>query len=103
MLMKRVEAYDKNNRKYFIDYKVKQPIAVDFVYTIGIVTNKYELLVIGTNLGGLGTIIASMASLISFKYIGKEYKELRGRYLLNFTVTNLLFLAVLMLVNMFLL
>lgn len=44
MLMKRVEAYDKNNRKYFIDYKVKQPIAVDFVYTIGIVTNKYELL-----------------------------------------------------------
>lgn len=44
ILMKRVEAYDKANRRYFIDYKVKQPFTVDFVYTVGIVTNKYELL-----------------------------------------------------------
>lgn len=44
MLMKRVEAYDRANRRYFIDYKVKQPFTVDFVYTVGIVTNKYELL-----------------------------------------------------------
>jgi hypothetical protein len=42
ILMKRVEAYDKANRRYFIDYKVKQPFAVDFIYTVGIVTNKYE-------------------------------------------------------------
>lgn len=58
-------------------------------------TDQYELLIIGTNLGGLGTIIASMASLISFKYIGKEYKHLRGKYLLYFTVANILFLLVL--------
>ncbi len=58
-------------------------------------TNEYELLIIGTNLGGLGTIIASMASLISFKYIGKNYKHLRGKYLLYFTIANLAFLAVL--------
>ena len=57
-------------------------------------TNQYELLIIGTNLGGLGTIIASMASLISFKYIGKEYRNLRGKYLLYFTVANILFLFV---------
>ena len=57
-------------------------------------TNQYELLIIGTNLGGLGTIIASMASLISFKYIGKEYKNLRGKYLIYFTVANVLFLFV---------
>ena len=44
MLMKRVEAYDKANRRYFIDYKVKQPISIDFIYTVGIVTNKYSLL-----------------------------------------------------------
>lgn len=55
-------------------------------------TDQYELLIIGTNLGGLGTIIASMASLISFKYIGKEYKHLRGKYLLYFTLANILFL-----------
>ena len=44
LLMKRVQAYDKANRPYFIDYKVKQPFSVDFIYTVGIVTNKYELL-----------------------------------------------------------
>lgn len=43
-LMKRVEAYDKANRKYYIDYRVKQPISVDLIYTLSIVTSKYELL-----------------------------------------------------------
>ena len=59
-------------------------------------TNQYKLLILGTNLGGLGTLIASMASLISFKYIGKEYKHLRGKYLGYFTVANVLFLLVLL-------
>ena len=58
--------------------------------------DQYELLIVGTNLGGLGTLIASMASLISFKYIGKEYKHLRGKYMMYFTVANILFLAVLL-------
>lgn len=43
-LMKRVEAVDKAGRRYYIDYKVKQPIPMDFLYTISLVTNKYELL-----------------------------------------------------------
>ena len=55
-------------------------------------TNQYELLIVGTNLGGLGTLIASMASLISFKYIGKEYGHLKGKYMLYFTIANILFL-----------
>lgn len=59
-------------------------------------TSEYALLIVGTNLGGLGTMIASMASLISFKYVGKEYKQLRGKYVWLFTVANLLFLAVLL-------
>jgi Na+/H+ antiporter NhaD/arsenite permease-like protein len=59
-------------------------------------TQEYDLLIIGTNLGGLGTLIASMASLISFKYIGKEYKHLRGKYLGYFTIANALFLLVLL-------
>jgi len=58
-------------------------------------TKEYELLIIGTNLGGLGTLIASMASLISFKYIGKEYRQLKGKYLIYFTVANLMFLLIL--------
>ncbi len=58
-------------------------------------TKKFDLLIVGTNLGGLGTLIASMASLISFKYIGKEYGHLKGKYMVYFTVANVLFLVVL--------
>lgn len=43
-LMKRVEAKDSNNRKYFIDYRMKQPFAIDLIYTVSIMTNKYELI-----------------------------------------------------------
>lgn len=64
-------------------------------------TQKYDLLIVGTNLGGLGTLIASMASLISFKYIGKEYKHLKGRYMGYFTVANVLFLLVLFIVTLY--
>ena len=60
-------------------------------------TDKWESLIVGTNIGGLGTLIASMASLISYKYVAKEYPEKRGRYLLWFTGANAVFLAVLLL------
>lgn len=43
-LMKRVVAHDKNNREYYIEYRMKQPIAVDLNYKVGLYTNKYELL-----------------------------------------------------------
>ena len=59
-------------------------------------TDNFKELIIGVNLGGLGTLIASMASLISFKLLGRENKSLRGRYLVYFTVSNVLFLAVLL-------
>lgn len=49
-------------------------------------------LLIGVNLGGLGTLIASMASLISFKFIAKENVK-TGKYILVFTLVNIVFLA----------
>lgn len=56
-------------------------------------TNDYFLLALGTDLGGLGTLIASMANLISFK----KYTETKGagplRYIAGFTLINLLFLV----------
>ncbi|MCQ2982548.1 MAG: citrate transporter [Treponemataceae bacterium] len=58
-------------------------------------TENYRSLVIGTNLGGLGTLIASMASLISFKQIARECPESKGRYFIWFTVSNIAFLVVL--------
>ncbi len=54
-------------------------------------TEKAKDLLIGVNLGGLGTLIASMASLISFKFVAKE-KVGTGKYILTFTVVNIAFL-----------
>lgn len=55
-------------------------------------TDNIPQLIIGTNIGGLGTLIASMASLISYKQVAGRYPQRRQRYLLIFTVFNLLFL-----------
>ena len=59
-------------------------------------TDKWESLVIGTNLGGLGTLIASMASLISYKQIVRQYPVLKGRYFLYFTLGNVGMLLILL-------
>ena len=61
-------------------------------------TNNYEALIVGTNLGGLGTLIASMASLISYKYVVKENKCSKGAYFGFFTVANVVFLVILLLI-----
>ena len=55
-------------------------------------TDNAKALLVGVNLGGLGTLIASMASLISFKLAVKENIK-AGRYLLVFTAVNIIFLA----------
>ena len=58
-------------------------------------TENYPALIVGTNLGGLGTLIASMASLISYKQLAAKYPQKKGRYMLIFTLANVGFLAVL--------
>lgn len=59
-------------------------------------TDHIEGLIVGTNLGGLGTMIASMASLISFKYVVGENPQYKGKYFRLFTVANVVFLVILM-------
>ena len=54
-------------------------------------------LVVGVNLGGLGTLIASMASLISYKFYAASNNSKSGKYLGIFTTLNLAFLVVLVL------
>ncbi len=58
-------------------------------------TENFRELIVGANLGGLGTLIASMASVISFKYIVREEGRNKGKYFLYFTVANVCFLAAL--------
>ena len=59
-------------------------------------TDNIRMLIIGTNLGGLGTLIASMASLISFKFIQREDKNVNGKYIATFTAANVVFLICLL-------
>lgn len=62
-------------------------------------TEDYAALIVGTNLGGLGTLIASMASLISYKYVAKEENGRKSKYMVLFTVGNIIFLMALLLMN----
>lgn len=55
-------------------------------------TADYKELILGTDLGGLGTLVASLASLISFKFYCKLEDAKPGRFLLVFTIYNLIFL-----------
>ena len=63
-------------------------------------TGSYTELLIGVNVGGLGTLIASMASLISYKSYTQEYRENQGKYLLVFTLMNVLYLAILVVLHL---
>lgn len=60
-------------------------------------TDNLKGLLVGVNLGGLGTLIASMASLISYKIYAHQYNEKKEHYFLWFTVANVIFLLVLLL------
>ena len=61
----------------------------------GFSTN-YEAIIIGINIGGFGTLIASMANLISYKILIRECDEFKIRYLLVFTVLNVVLLVILL-------
>ncbi|RSX54826.1 citrate transporter [Bifidobacterium dolichotidis] len=63
--------------------------------------DKWVPLIIGTNLGGMGTLIASMASLITYKYVTKSYPNKKGRYLGVYTAVSFSFLFVLFLLAVF--
>lgn len=65
-------------------------------------TDDFAGLIVGTNLGGLGTLIASMASLISYKYVAKEMRGRKGKYIALFTAGNIFFLAALLLLHVLL-
>ena len=59
-------------------------------------SSNYEAIIIGVNIGGLGTLVASMANLISYRIIQKEFDGIKIRYLVEFTLLNLLFMAVML-------
>lgn len=65
-------------------------------------TDNYAEILKGVNVGGLGTLIASMASLISYKIYARSEGANKGKYMLVFTALNIAFLAALCALNMML-
>ena len=59
-------------------------------------TENIPALLTAVNIGGLGTLIASLASLISFQFYSREYPAQKGAFLKSFTLWNAAFLAALL-------
>lgn len=58
-------------------------------------TDNYRDLLVGVNIGGVGTLIASLASLITFREYTKHNPGKSGKYIGQFSAFNFGFLAVL--------
>jgi len=63
-------------------------------------TDNTNALLMGVNIGGLGTLIASLASLISYKFYAVTKDSQKGKYLLVFTIWNLLFILIMFAANL---
>ncbi len=64
-------------------------------------TGNGKALLLGVNLGGLGTIIASLASLISFQFYRNSEGAKSGKYMLVFSFVNFGMLAILLALSFF--
>lgn len=58
-------------------------------------TDNYRDLLVGVNIGGVGTLISSLASLITFREYAKNNPGKSGRYIAEFSAFNFAFLAIL--------
>ena len=58
-------------------------------------TENYKELLLGVNIGGVGTLIASLASLITFREYTKNNKGKTRHYVLLFSAFNFAFLIIL--------
>ena len=58
-------------------------------------TDAVRPLLFGVNVGGLGTLIASMASVISYRAYAELPEAKTGTYMMVFTLYNLVFLIIL--------
>ena len=106
----RIEAVDRllrlllSGREYLTALLTSQVISnVPAALLLSGFTDNAKALLLGTNIGGLGTPIASLASLISLKLYSRTDDARPGKFLLEFTAVNLLLLFVLSGFRMFVL
>ena len=83
-------------REYLVSLLMSQVISnVPAALLLSGFTERSHALLLGVNIGGLGTPIASLASLISLKLYSHSEHANTGRFLLVFSLMNLLFLLLL--------
>lgn len=58
-------------------------------------TTSAKPLLFGVNIGGLGTLIASLASVISYRLYGNSDGAKKGAYMKTFTIYNVIYLVIL--------
>ncbi len=91
-----------SGHEFFISVLLSQFISnVPATLMLSGFSENYKELLAGVNVGGLGTLIASMASLISYKAYASMQEKNVPRYIFVFTVVNLLFLALLCILHLF--
>ena len=89
-----------NGRELLIGIVASQGISnVPAALLLSGFTSDYRALLAGVNIGGLGTLIASMASLISYKILANKYNDKKGKYFKWFTIVNVLYLIILFIFN----
>lgn len=85
-----------NTSTYFSSILCSQIISnVPATMLLSSFTTHYKALLLGVNIGGLGTLIASLASLISYKLYINNNNNNSLKYLKSFTFYNILYLLIL--------
>lgn len=54
----------------------------------------WQALLQGVNIGAMGTIIASLASLITFKYVVREFPGSMKKYLIKYSIISVIFIVI---------
>lgn len=93
---------DNPDATYFASIVMSQGISnVPCAVLLSKFTGHWRELLLGVNIGGMGTIIASLASLISYKLFISEHPEKSVGYLNKFSLYNFVSLALFTVINYF--
>lgn len=91
-----------NGQELIVSALVSQIISnVPAAVMLSAFTDNVKELLRGVNIGGLGTPVASLASLISYQLYAKSEGSVKGRYMGFFLVVNTVLLIILMLLACF--
>jgi Na+/H+ antiporter NhaD/arsenite permease-like protein len=94
---------NNNTSTYLVSIGISQIISnVPCSILLSKFTGNWKALLLGVNIGGIGTLIASLASVISYKLYTSDNPGGTKQYLINFLVYSFLSLILFASLNYFL-